>query len=123
MSNESIKAKFEVAQELINQHKYDEARAVLKTISHTKAREWETRLDKITQKTKRGTRIKLALIAIGIIIVVMFFVLDNKRASDNMAAFKQQQASDQKITDLQSCILQYPNNSLLVQACMTRLGH
>src|SRR5690349_15150158 len=41
------KAKFAAAKELIDEKKYDEARAILKTIDHPAARDWETRLDKI----------------------------------------------------------------------------
>jgi len=41
------KAKFAAAKELIDEKKYDEARAILKTIDHPTARDWEARLDKI----------------------------------------------------------------------------
>lgn len=118
------KAKFQVAQQFITEGKHDEARTILKSIAHPKAREWESRLDKLApKKSKKGTYVKLALIAIGITIVVMFFVLDNKRASDNMTSFKEEQALNKRISDLQSCILQYPDNSRLVEACMSNKGH
>lgn len=42
------KAKFDAAKELINEKKYAEARAILKTIDHPTAREWETKIDKLT---------------------------------------------------------------------------
>ncbi len=41
------KARFAAAKELIDEKKYDEARALLKTIDHPTAREWEAKLDKI----------------------------------------------------------------------------
>lgn len=118
------KAKFQAAQELITQHKYDEARTILKTVEHPKAREWEARLDKIApKKNKKGTYIKIALIIAGILFIVLALTLDNKRASDNMAAFKQQQASDQQVSDMQACLLQYPNSTRLYNACMISKGH
>lgn len=41
------KAKFAAAKELIDEKKYDEARAILKTIDHPTAREWEAKLNRI----------------------------------------------------------------------------
>jgi len=41
------KAKFAAAKELIDEKQYDEARAILKTIDHPTAREWEAKLAKI----------------------------------------------------------------------------
>lgn len=46
------KAKFVAAKELIDEKKYDEARAILKTIDHPTAREWEIKLDKIAPSFK-----------------------------------------------------------------------
>lgn len=42
------KAKFDAAKELIKEKQYDEARAILKTIDHPTAREWEARIDKLS---------------------------------------------------------------------------
>lgn len=41
------KAKFAAAKELIDEKQYGEARAILKTIDHPTAREWEAKLDKL----------------------------------------------------------------------------
>ncbi len=41
------KAKFAAAKELIDEKKYDEARAILRTLDHPAARDWEAKLDKI----------------------------------------------------------------------------
>lgn len=41
------KAKFAAAKELIDEKQYDSARAILKTIDHPAAREWEKKLDTI----------------------------------------------------------------------------
>lgn len=41
------KAKFAAAKELIDEKKYDEARAILRTLDHPTARDWEARIDKI----------------------------------------------------------------------------
>lgn len=45
------KAKLQAAKELINEKKYDEARALLKTIDDKTAREWEAKLEKLTKAT------------------------------------------------------------------------
>lgn len=41
------KAKFAAAKELIDEKQFDEARAILKTIDHPTAREWEAKLNRI----------------------------------------------------------------------------
>lgn len=46
------KAKFAAAKELIEQKKYDEARAILKTIDHPTATKWLDKLDRIALPTK-----------------------------------------------------------------------
>jgi hypothetical protein len=43
-----LKAKFETAKELIDKKKYDQARAILKTINHPTATAWLAKLDKIS---------------------------------------------------------------------------
>jgi hypothetical protein len=42
------KAKFDAARELIAEKRYDEARAILNTINHPTAKEWLTKLDKLS---------------------------------------------------------------------------
>ncbi len=42
------KAKFDAVKELINEKKYAEAKALLKTIDHPTAREWEAKVDKLS---------------------------------------------------------------------------
>lgn len=41
------KAKFEAARELINEKKYNEARAILRTTDHPQAKEWLAKIDKL----------------------------------------------------------------------------
>lgn len=48
------KAKFEAARELISEKQYDQARAILKTIDHPTAREWEAKLNNISEPLPAG---------------------------------------------------------------------
>ncbi len=47
------KAKFEAARELIQEKRYDEARAILKTLDHPLAKEWLVKLEKTAPEVKR----------------------------------------------------------------------
>lgn len=49
------KAKFQAAKELIDEKKYGEARALLKSIDHPTAREWEAKLDKLSPPQSIGS--------------------------------------------------------------------
>ena len=93
------KAKFEAAKELIQEKKYDEARALLKTINHPTAREWEAKLDKIApprttafvydpaKKVRNGSPNRLGCIGILIVaIVILIALLPNTPKSNQEAA-------------------------------------
>lgn len=54
------KAKFDAAKELIDSKSYAEARALLKTIDHPTARQWETKLDKLDPPAAQMARLKAA---------------------------------------------------------------
>lgn len=65
----STKAKFDAAKQLIQEKKYDQARAILETIDHPPAAKWLAKLDTITPKPKpkpkrKWTLKKLALLAV-----------------------------------------------------------
>lgn len=68
------KAKFQAAKELIGQKKYTEARAILKTIDHPKAKEWLVRLDKLSA-AKPAVNTTLFVIIVGFVIVLGIGVL------------------------------------------------
>lgn len=51
------KAKFAAAKELIDEKKYGEARAILRTIDHPTAREWETKLDRLSPQATKSVAI------------------------------------------------------------------
>lgn len=63
------KAKFAAAKELIDEKDYVGARAILKSIDHPTAREWETKLDKI-QPIKKHTRGSLLIFLILVIAII-----------------------------------------------------
>lgn len=73
------KAKFDAAKELIDEKRYDEARALLRTIDHPTAAKWLDKLDVIapvTQATtgkvkKKPTRLQLVLLIVGGIIITI----------------------------------------------------
>lgn len=63
------KAKMEAAKELIQAKQYTEARAILKTVDHPKAREWEAQLDKVApQRKPRKSRVGLLIFAVLVLI-------------------------------------------------------
>lgn len=76
------KAKFDAAKELIDEKRYDEARALLKTIDHPTAAKWLDRLDVIAPATqaiaikarKKPTRLQMVLLIVGLLIIGLFIL-------------------------------------------------
>lgn len=62
------KAKMEAARELIQEKRYAEARAILLTVDHDKAREWLAKLDEIAPEVKSGSGKRPLLLITGAII-------------------------------------------------------
>lgn len=80
------KAKFAAAKELIDEKQYDSARAILKTIDHPVAREWETKLDalspaveaassKDTKFFTNSTRFVIAVVLTGIFVIIILALI------------------------------------------------
>jgi type VI secretion system protein VasI len=69
------KAKMAAARELIQEKRYDEARAILVTVDHPTAREWLARIDNLTPASKssgvKPNRAPLLLILFVVAIVVL----------------------------------------------------
>ncbi len=85
------KAKFDAAKELIQEGKFDEAKAILKTIDHPQARKWEAELnakenslalEPLPTEVKKSRRNLLRLpcvvliMAISVCVVVLFFAVN-----------------------------------------------
>lgn len=88
------KAKFNAAKELINEKKYKEARAILKTIDHPTARNWEQKLDAISpeepdsfkKKPKRTFRNILAILAVIFVMILLIQQTQNYTSTVQQAA-------------------------------------
>lgn len=93
-------AKFDAVRELINEKNYEEARALLKTIDHPTAREWETQLNKVapppiasfmTEPAKTvQKRPNFRLGCIGLLLVIIFVLIfltpDRPKPNQRLAA-------------------------------------
>ena len=75
------KAKFEAAKLLIDDKDYPAARAILKTIDHPTAREWEHKLDALSPpkpKSNSGFWIFVTLVVIGMLLALSAFYVTQK---------------------------------------------
>lgn len=82
------KAKMMYAKELIQAKEYDKARAVLRTVDHPAAREWEAKLDRIAPMRARRRWWRLALGVAGVLLVlgVVGYLLVLKPSSERLSA-------------------------------------
>jgi hypothetical protein len=72
----SLRDQFAVARKLIDERHYDEALALLKTIDHPTARQWQARIRRQQGRGERMTlNLALALVAVLVIAVVMLGAL------------------------------------------------
>jgi len=72
------------AREHIKAKRYDEARSILKTIDHPKAKEWLAKVNKISPPAKRKRRIRPVIaipLAIVVVIIVIVIAITMSRAS------------------------------------------
>ncbi|MCA0453434.1 MAG: hypothetical protein LCI00_05625 [Chloroflexi bacterium] len=92
------KAKFDAAKELIDEKRYGEARALLKTIDHPTAITWLDKLDVIAPAPQipaskirtKPTRLQTVLLVIGLLIIGLFV----------LALMQQRQMAHQGLQDL-----------------------
>lgn len=131
------KSKMVAARQLIQEKKYNEAKSILATVDHPTAREWEAKLDKLMtravdapqpkrQPKSRWDRIKIRVLAVGVLFLVGVFILmtiDNNRRAANFQALQDQLASDDYNADMKSCIIKYNDNNAAYQQCMKDRGH
>ena len=92
------KAKFAAAKELIDEKKYDEARAILRSIDHPTAREWEAKIDVISPAVNKARKSgnsyiynvirAIAIVFVVVVVVVVLISQIQKMSRDIVPAYQ-----------------------------------
>ncbi len=118
------KAKFDAAKQLIQEKQYDEARAVLKTIDHPTARQWEVKLNtiapaSIAQPIKRKWTPKkvllLAVLAIPTTCILLAVLTAITGNSQRQAVSKS--AAELSAGMTQNCDVAFSSDNAKLSAC------
>jgi hypothetical protein len=131
------KSKMVAAKQLIQEKKYSEARSILATVDHPTAREWESKLDKLMtravdalpqkrQPKSRWDRIKIRVLAVGVLFLVVVFMLmmiDNNRKAANVQALNDSIANQDFNEDRESCLIRSGGDNAAYEKCMRDRGH
>lgn len=95
----SVKDKMLEARALIKHQEYDKARAILKTTSHPKAKQWLAKLDEKYPSKKFTMTPRKTLIAIIVVLLLflsIFFILDNARVNNAWDSYDQRRTRIQE---------------------------